>query len=47
MYNVQRIYLSLGIAYYITATYEPMSDSPALFGGLQEIMNSFKLIKGD
>jgi hypothetical protein len=45
-YAVMQIFLYAGKAYYINATYVPMDDkSPQLFGGLQDILNSFKLIK--
>lgn len=43
--SVQNCYLNDGMFYTITACYVPMSDfSDKLFGGLQEIMNSFKLL---
>lgn len=46
LYNLQQIFLYAGKAYYITATYVPPDEkSPHLFGGLQDILNSFKLIK--
>lgn len=42
---VQNCYLNNGMYYTITASYVPMSDySNKLFGGLQEIMNSFKVV---
>jgi hypothetical protein len=46
MFNVLQIFLYAGKAYYISATYAPLDEkSPQLFGGLQDILNSFKLIK--
>lgn len=46
LYNVQQIFLYACMAYYISATYVPVSnDSPQLFGGMRDILNSFKLIK--
>lgn len=43
--GVQNCYLNNGMYYTITASYVPMSDySNTLFGGLQEIMNSFKVV---
>ncbi len=43
---VMQIYLYAGKAYILHASYVPVSDeSPGLFGGLQDIMNSFKLIR--
>jgi hypothetical protein len=45
MINVQNCYLRNGLYYIITACYVSMSDfSKSLFGGLQEIMNSFKIL---
>ncbi len=46
LYQVQHCYLHDGVFYTITACYVPMSSySKQLFGGLQEIMNSFKFIE--
>ncbi|RLD92590.1 MAG: hypothetical protein DRI93_06405 [Aquificota bacterium] len=46
MYQVQHCYLRDGIFYAVTASYVPMSSySKGLFGGLQEIVSSFKLLK--
>jgi hypothetical protein len=46
MYQVQQSYIYASKGYYVVASYVPASDkSPSLFGGLQDIMNSFKLIK--
>ena len=46
MYQVHIIYLYSCKAFYLTASYVPQSkESPQMQGGLQEIMNSFKLIK--
>lgn len=46
LYQVQHCYLRDGIFYTITACYVPMSSySKQLFGGLQEIMSSFKFIE--
>lgn len=46
MYQVQQQYLVTGMLYTVTASYVPLSDlSKGLFGGLQEIMNSFKFIE--
>lgn len=46
IYNVLQIFLYAGRAYYLSASYIPVDESsPALFGGLQDILNSFKLIK--
>jgi hypothetical protein len=43
---VEMIYLYAARAYYITAEYVPDDpDTPQMFGGLQDILNSFKLIK--
>lgn len=43
---VEMIYLYACRAYYIVVDYVPEdTDSPQLFGGLQDILNSFKLIK--
>ena len=48
MYHAMHCYLHNGICYTITASYVPMSSySNKLFGGLQEIMNSFKLLEYD
>ena len=48
LYQVQNCYLHDGIFYTITASYVPMSSySNKLFGGLQEIMNSFKILETD
>lgn len=48
LYQVQNCYLHDGIFYTITASYVPMSSySSKLFGGLQEIMNSFTILKTD
>jgi hypothetical protein len=45
MWHVQKMYLHQGRAYYVTADYVPISEgSIGLFGGLQEIMNSFQFI---
>jgi hypothetical protein len=44
--QAQQCYLRGGIFYTVTASYVPMSDvSKELFGGLQEIMGSFNLLK--
>ena len=46
IYNVIQIFLYAGKAYTLSATYAPFDvDSPQLFGGLQDILNSFKLLK--
>lgn len=46
IYQVTQIYLHASKAIQLAAFYIPVSDdSPGLFGGLQDIMNSFKLIK--
>jgi hypothetical protein len=46
LYQVQQYYLQEGMLYTTTASYVPISSfSKKLFGGLQEIMNSFKLIQ--
>jgi len=40
------IYLRAAKAYYITAYYVPDDpETPQMFGGMQDILNSFKLIK--
>jgi hypothetical protein len=47
-YTVQLYYLYGSRAYFITASYVPVSDaSPGLFGGMQDILNSFKIIKSE
>lgn len=46
IYQVQQIYLYASRVYYVTASYVPVSDeSPSMFGGLQDVVNSFQLIK--
>lgn len=46
VYVVQQIFLYPSKQYIIWAQYVPIDDkSPQLFGGMQDIMNSFKLIK--
>jgi hypothetical protein len=43
---VLKIFLYAGRAYYLNATYAPPDENfPQLFGGLQNILNNFKLIK--
>ncbi len=45
MFQVQKIHLHEGRTYSVTASYVPISEgSIVLFGGLQEIMNSFQFI---
>lgn len=45
LYQVQQLFLSGGIFYVVSASYIPISSfSKKLFGGLQEIMTSFKLV---
>lgn len=46
LYDVMQIYLHNGRVYNVEAAYVPVSDdSPAMFGGMQEILNSFKFIR--
>jgi hypothetical protein len=46
IYNVLQLFLYAGRSYTLSATYSPLdASSPQLFGGLQDILNSFKLIK--
>lgn len=46
LYQVGQLYLYGSYFYTVTSSYVPISDSPSLFGGLQDIVNSFKIIKG-
>jgi hypothetical protein len=46
LFQVEKVHLYRGRAYYLLASYVPASEElTALPGGLQEIMNSFQLIK--
>jgi hypothetical protein len=46
MYQVYKTYIYASRAYTVVVSYVPISDeSPQLFGGLQDILESFKLIK--
>ncbi len=46
LYQVMHCYLYQGTFYTVNASYVPMSNySNKLFGGMQEIMDSFKLLK--
>ena len=46
LYHALQIYLYGSRTYTVTASYVPVSDdSPMLFGGLQDVMNSFQLIQ--
>jgi len=47
MYSVLKMYIRASRAYYVSATYVPITDqSPEMFGGLQEVMNSFQFVEG-
>ncbi len=46
LYQVMQCYLDNGIFYAVNASYVPMSSySNNLYGGMQEIMDSFSLLK--
>ena len=46
MYQVYQIYLYASRSYYVVTSYVPTySESPSLLGGLQDIVNSFRLIQ--
>lgn len=46
VYTVIQVFLCSGKAYTLNASYAPYdTNNPQLFGGMQEILNSFKLIK--
>lgn len=46
LYQVQQMYLCNGIFYTLSASYVPVSSfSKKMFGGMQEILNSFQIIE--
>lgn len=46
LYQVEQIYIYASKSYHVTTSYVPVSDdSPSLFGGLQDIVSSFQLIR--